>query len=81
MKQEAHPNLSLVIDEMRSGHVARKGCGMAHISILFHVFSSFDYTNDIVALREICHPIVQSLLFFLVKILPVGSYVFGFGGG
>lgn len=56
-------------------------CSAAVVYSSCHVCGPFDDTDDVVALREERHPVIQCGLLLLVKILPLGADILGFGGG
>lgn len=68
-------------EKMRSRHAKELVHSIHSVGLaLFHIRSSLNNTNNIITLREICHPVIQRLLLLLVQILPIGAHVFDFGG-
>lgn len=48
--------------------------------LLIQIRRSFNDSDDVVPFREESHPVVEDALLFVVKVLPLGLNVLGFGG-
>lgn len=46
-----------------------------------HIGGPLDDTNDVVAFREECHPIIECGLLLLVQVLPVRADILSLGRG